>query len=193
MTKKETIEQYLSLGLWFALNLDSKEFSTDYFYKVSTKIGKLEDDLMGLGLSKKQIHTLNDHIRRLRASKMEDMTEKEKLFVCKLIFGSGVEYDQAPKSTENDQKTVIFEQSFLPKMTKNTQNDQIGVGLPGTSVGLRPFFSKPLHEEHFKIVLGKSGLTLHPGTKTLHQPYTQPRGNTELDINQIPGLEDLKL
>jgi len=99
----------------------------------------------------------------------------------------------APKSNENDQKTVIFEQSFLPKMTKNAQNDQIGVGLPGTSVGLRPFFSKPSHEEHFKIVLGKSGLTLHPGTKTLHQPYTQPRGNTELDITSIPGLEDLKL
>jgi len=193
MNRKETIEQYLNLGLWFALNLDSKEFSTDYFYKVSTKIGKLEDDLMGLGLSKKQIHTLNDHIRRLSASKMEDMTEKEKLFVCKLIFGSGAEYDQDPKSTENDQKTVIFEQSFLPKMTKNAQNDQKHVGLSGTNVGLRPFFSKPLHEENFKIVLGKTPLTLHAGTKTLHKPYMEPRGNTELDITSIPGLEDLKL
>jgi len=98
-----------------------------------------------------------------------------------------------PKKDENDQKTVNFEQSFLPKMTKNAQNDQKHVGLSGTNVGLRPFFSKVPHEENMKIVYEKTPLTLHAGTKTLHKPYMEPRGNTELDINQIPGLEDLKL
>ena len=89
MNRKQVIEKYLKLGLWFALNMESKEYSIEHFYQVSEKIGQLENELIAMGVSESAIQRLNNYSEQLYKTPIDQLSPNAQLRMCKIIFGEG--------------------------------------------------------------------------------------------------------
>lgn len=92
MDLKQLTEKYLKLSLWYLINTNDKNLSTEVYEKVTKAIGETEDALRKLGATDKSINVLLDHIHRIKDSRIEDLKPSEQLFLCKAIFGSKCEW-----------------------------------------------------------------------------------------------------
>lgn len=87
MNKKQLVEKYLRLSLWYLLNTGDKDISVKVIEKVADEIGKTEDTLRELGTTEKGIQILLDHLYRIKNSKIKDLKPSEQPFICKVTFG----------------------------------------------------------------------------------------------------------
>ncbi len=62
MTPEAT--KYYDLCLWFAINQDSKVYTTDQFEAVLQEIGKAEEKLRDVGTNEDQIQELIDQVAK---------------------------------------------------------------------------------------------------------------------------------
>ncbi|MBI2595693.1 hypothetical protein HYW46_03075 [Candidatus Daviesbacteria bacterium] len=104
MNKKELIEQYLKLGLWWVLyENDFREFPQNVHDQALAKLEETETKLKEIGITDIAIIALNDHVQRIKNSKIGDLKPSEQLFLCKVIFGN----DCAEAKTDNIEKKML--------------------------------------------------------------------------------------
>lgn len=96
MNKKQLVEKYLKLSLWYLINANDKDQTLEIYTKVAKVIGETEDALRNLGATDKSINVLLDHVHRIKDSKIEDLKPSEQLFLCKVIFGDGCKWSEEP-------------------------------------------------------------------------------------------------
>lgn len=95
-TIKNTIEDYLTLTLWFCVHEDDKTISTEQFEAVLQEIGKVEESLRNLGVSQTAIDSLLDMVRVNAKTPIDRLSESEQLRLAKVIFGGETKWADDP-------------------------------------------------------------------------------------------------
>lgn len=90
---KTALQRYIHLCSWFLIKENDQSVSVEEFEVVLNKIGALEDELRSQGVSEQAIEKIIAMIKENTVEKsLSEMSDTQLLRVCKLIFGSGVEF-----------------------------------------------------------------------------------------------------
>ena len=84
---KLTIEKYILANIWYLVHWNDPNEDKSMFITVANRIGELEDELRGLGVSEKAIIHLQDKAKLIIKTPIDrfDRSMQEKL--SKVIFG----------------------------------------------------------------------------------------------------------
>lgn len=91
---KEILEKYIRLCSWYLIKDGDKDITSGQFTVVLNEIGKLEDKLREMGVSENEMAEIVQLTKKNALEKpIREMSDKELLEVCKLIFGNEVEFE----------------------------------------------------------------------------------------------------